>query len=168
MDILLVDENDNVIGKENKLEAHKKGLLHRAFSIFIFNDRNELLVQKRAASKYHSGGKWTNTCCSHPFSEDIVEEAKKRLKEEMGFSTEIKEVFSFIYKAEVGELIEHEYDHVFFGRYNKMPVPDPNEVEDWRWISLENLKKDTTENPNDYTPWLLLSLNRVIEQVHKS
>lgn len=169
MDIILVDENDKTIGKKDKLLVHKQGLLHRAFSIFVFNSKNELLIQKRALNKYHTPGLWSNTCCSHPLTENIEQEAKKRLELELGFTCELKKVFSFVYKSEVGNgLIEHEYDHVFFGKCDIAPKPDHNEVCDWRWITLEKLKQDTEENPKKYTPWLLLSLNRVIEQIRKS
>jgi isopentenyl-diphosphate delta-isomerase len=169
MEVLLVNEDDEVIGKKDKLEAHKLGLLHRAFSIFVFNSKNELLIQKRALSKYHTPGLWTNTCCSHPYSKDIEKEAKNRLKKEMGFSCELKKVFSFIYKSDVGNnLIEHEYDHVFFGYSDEIPKPDKFEVCDWRWISLEKLQSDIKKEPKKYTPWLVLSLNRVMEQIKKS
>jgi isopentenyl-diphosphate Delta-isomerase len=169
MDVILVDENDATIGKKEKLLAHKKGLLHRAFSIFVFNSKNELLIQKRSLKKYHSPGLWSNTCCSHPRTEDIEKEAKQRLEKEMGFSCGLKKVFSFIYKAEVGNnLTEHEYDHVFFGHCDTAPAPDEKEVCDWRWISLEQLQSDIKKNPKKYTPWLVLSLSRVVEQIRKS
>lgn len=169
MKILLVNERDEVIGKKDKLEVHKLGLLHRAFSIFVFNSKNELLIQKRALNKYHTPGLWSNTCCSHPYTENIKQEAKERLQSEMGFNCELKKVFSFIYKSEVGNnLIEHEYDHVFFGYCDIAPKPDKKEVCDWRWVSLEKLKNDIKENPKNYTPWLILSLNRVMEQIRKS
>jgi len=161
MEVILVDREDNEIGKEEKIKAHELGKLHRAFSIFIFNDKKQLMLQRRA-NKYHSGGLWSNTCCSHPRpNKDLKEEAKKRLQEEMGFTTELKEMFSFIYKAPVNGLIEHEYDHVFFGNYNDNPKPNKLEVSDWKWLSLKDLEKYTRENPDDYTIWLKLSLRKV-------
>ncbi len=169
MDVLLVNEDDEVIGRKEKIEAHKLGLLHRAFSIFVFNSKSELLIQKRALKKYHSPGLWSNTCCSHPYTENIEQEAKQRLQKEMGFTCELKEIFSFIYKSDVGnELIEHEYDHVFFGWCDKVPEPDPSEVCDWRWITLDKLQSDIKKNPKKYTPWLVLSLSRVREHIRKS
>ncbi|MEM4397120.1 MAG: NUDIX domain-containing protein [Candidatus Woesearchaeota archaeon] len=157
--VLQVDNNNNFIKKIEKLEAHKKGILHRAYSIFIFNSNKELLLQKRA-EKYHSSFLWSNTCCSHPFSENINEikkEAEKRLFEEMGFKTELKEKFQIIYKADVGNnLIEHEYDHVFFGSIKeKITIkPDIKEVCDFKWISFNELKKTIEKNPKKYTAWL--------------
>ena len=163
MKVLLVDENNKVIGKQDKLKVHKLGLLHRAFSIFIFNSKNELLIQKRALDKYHTSGLWSNTCCSHPYTENIKQEAKKRLQEEMGFSCNIKKVFSFIYKVDVGNnLIEHEYDHVFLGRFDGQPVLNPQEAEDWQWIGLEELERDIKENPEKYTYWFKIALPKLV------
>ena len=131
--VILVDTKDNQTGISEKLEAHKKGLLHRAFSIFLFNDQDQLLLQKRADEKYHSGGLWTNTCCSHPSpGEFLIKSAQNRLKEEMGISTSLSPLFSFIYKAEFDNgLIEHELDHVFIGTFNANPLPNPEEVGEW-------------------------------------
>ena len=152
--VILVNETDQAIGTEEKLKAHKEGLLHRAFSIFTFNDNGELLIQQRAKTKYHSGEKWANTCCSHPITkEDFITEAKQRLQEEMGFDCELKEIFSFIYKARVGDLIENELDHVFIGKYNNSPKPNPEEVQDFRWTTLENLETDMKQNPDEYAYW---------------
>ncbi len=162
MEVILVDRRDNEIGKEEKIKAHELGKLHRAFSIFIFNNKKQLILQKRSDNKYHSAGLWSNTCCSHPRPNKLLkEEAKKRLQEEMGFSTELKEIFSFIYKAPVNGLIEHEFDHVFIGQYDKDPNPNELEVSDWKWISLKDLEKDIRENPDNYTIWLKLSLRKV-------
>ena len=165
---VLVDENDNQIGVEEKLLTHQKGLLHRAFSVFIFNDKNELLLQKRADVKYHSAGLWTNTCCSHPQpNESNVEAGERRLLEEMGFTTSVQPIFSFIYKAELeNDLTEHELDHVLIGRYNELPVPNPDEVSECKFISLEDLKADLAENPENYTVWLKIILDNHFEQFH--
>ena len=161
--IVLVDENDSPIGTEEKLTAHKMGLLHRAFSIFIFNQQGELLLQKRASSKYHSGGLWTNTCCSHPRpEEDLMEACHRRLEEEMGFDCALQEAFHFIYKAEVGNgLVEHELDHVLVGTYNEDPLPNPEEAEEFAWISLDSLQNDVRTNPENYTEWLKLCLPKI-------
>lgn len=155
-EVILVDENDHEIGLMDKLEAHEKGLLHRAFSIFIFNDKNELLMQKRAMGKYHSASLWSNTCCSHPKMGDSIEIACEiRLMEEMGFITELKFFKSFIYKASLGNgLHEHEFDHVYIGRFNGSPVPNSAEVARWRYVDLNELEKDLVANPTHYTAWL--------------
>jgi isopentenyl-diphosphate delta-isomerase len=167
--ILTVDEKDNVTGKEEKIKAHREGILHRAFSIFVFNSKGELLLQKRAESKYHSGGLWTNTCCSHQRADENLEEAiHRRLKEEMGFDCELKEAFTFTYRVKFDNgLFENEYDHVFFGKFDGKPEPNPKEVDDWKWVSLEELKKDIEENPDDYTYWLKVSIDRVISNFNQ-
>lgn len=166
VDVIIVDKNDNQIGTEEKIVAHQKGLLHRCFSIFLFNSKGQLLIQKRARSKYHSGGLWTNTCCSHPEPDrDLKEEAKRRLKEEMGIECDLREIFSFIYKAKLGELTEYEFDHVFVGKFEGEPKPDPTEAEDWKWVNPEELKKDVKENPEKYTHWFKLILERVLDKV---
>src|SRR5210317_1566065 len=140
--VILANENDEQIGVMPKLEAHEKALLHRAFSVFIFNDKNELMLQQRAFQKYHSPGLWTNTCCSHQREgESNIEGGKRRLKEEMGFVTELQETISFIYKAPFDNgLTEHEFDHVMIGYYNSEPKININEVADWKWMSLENVR----------------------------
>jgi len=163
-EVILVDENDNVIGTEEKIKAHQEGKLHRCFSIFVFNSKDELLLQKRAKSKYHSGGLWSNTCCSHPIhGEPIEKTVHQRLKEEMGFDCELKEIFSFTYKTKLdNNLFEHEYDHVFIGKFDGEPNPNPEEVDEWKWIGLEELKKGIQENPDSYTYWLRVSINKVI------
>jgi len=161
-EVILVDERDNQIGTEEKLKAHKEAKLHRAFSVLVFNEKGELLLQKRAKTKYHSPGLWTNTCCSHPApGKDLMQEAKKRLKEEMGFECDLKESFSFIYKADLGDLTEYEFDHVLLGKFSGDPSPDREEAEDWKWIDLQYLKKDIKENPEIYTPWFRIIFNRV-------
>lgn len=159
--VILVNKKDEPIGWGEKLKVHLQGKLHRAFSIFLFNKKGELLIQKRANSKYHSGGLWANTCCSHPRpNEETKEAAKRRLKEEMGINvSDLKEVFSFIYKANLGRLKEYEFDHVFIGRFNGQPKINKKEVEDFKWISLKELKKDIKKHPQRYTVWLKKALN---------
>ncbi|MFL2602774.1 MAG: isopentenyl-diphosphate Delta-isomerase [Flavobacteriaceae bacterium] len=159
--VILVDENNNQIGIEEKILAHKKNLLHRAFSIFIFNDSFEILLQKRAPNKYHSGNLWTNTCCSHPLENlSLVESAKKRLIEEMGIKANLNEVFSFIYQAEFGNgLSEYEYDHVLFGISNNQPILNPDEAIDYKWIKISDLKAQIEKNPGNFTVWLQIMIN---------
>ena len=153
--VVLVNEQDQQIGLMEKIEAHEKGLLHRAFSVFILNDANELLLQKRALSKYHSPGLWTNTCCSHPKdNENIINAGNRRLKEEMGFQTELKPFLSFVYKAKFKNgLTEHEFDHVLIGKYNDEPLINFVEVCDWKWVDLESLSLDIINNSENYTVW---------------
>lgn len=153
--VILVDTNDNPIGLMNKLEAHEKALLHRAFSVFILNDKNELMLQQRAHHKYHSPLLWTNTCCSHQReNETNIQAGTRRLREEMGFETELKEMFHFIYKAPFDNgLTEHELDHVMIGYYNDIPVINKEEVESWKWMKIEEVKNDMLVNPDFYTVW---------------
>ncbi|WP_046371143.1 isopentenyl-diphosphate Delta-isomerase [Flavihumibacter petaseus] len=162
-DIVLVDIHDNPIGTMEKMEAHQKALLHRAFSVFIFNDQGEWLLQQRAADKYHSAGLWTNACCSHPRpGEPVAAAAVRRLEEELGFQTSLQPAFSFIYKAEFGNgLTEHEYDHVFMGRYNNAVLPNPDEVAAVRWCSAEEIRQDLQQYPSRYTAWFRLAFDRV-------
>ena len=156
--VILVDEQDNPIGLMPKLEAHQKALLHRAFSVFILNAKGELMLQQRAKHKYHSPGLWTNTCCSHQRDgETNIQAGKRRLQEEMGFSTELKEVTSFIYKAPFDNgLTEHEFDHVLLGYYEDDPVINLDEVSSWKWMSLEEVKYDIDQNPDRYTIWFVI------------
>jgi isopentenyl-diphosphate delta-isomerase len=162
--VILVDENDEEIGSEEKLEAHRTGKLHRAFSIFAFNSKGEMLLHKRARTKYHSGGMWSNTCCSHPRVGELLEEAvHRRLVEEMGFNCDLKEAFHFIYKAEVGTLTEHELDHVFVGKYDGEVTPDPNEIEDYEWVTIESLREDMRKYPEAYTEWFKIALEDAIK-----
>ncbi|MFA9220462.1 MAG: isopentenyl-diphosphate Delta-isomerase [Sediminibacterium sp.] len=163
--VILVDEQDNTIGKMEKHQAHLEGLLHRAFSIFIFNSENKLLLQKRASSKYHCGGLWTNTCCSHPRENETVQEAaNRRLQEEMGMQCDLTPIFSFIYKANFENgLTEHEFDHVFFGESNQIPSINIEEVEDYRFVGIEELQLEIKESPQNFTPWFMIALDRVIE-----
>jgi len=158
--VVLVDKQDKPIGKMDKLEVHQKGLLHRAFSIFIFNDAGLLLLQCRAKTKYHSGGLWTNTCCGHPQpGEETGAAALRRLKEETGIATRLEEKFSFIYQAPLDHsLTEHEYDHVYTGNYNQEPVLNTEEASAYRWISLRDLKKELEEHPEQFTEWLKIAI----------
>ncbi len=165
--VILVDLEDNPIGTMEKLEAHKKGALHRAFSIFLFNDNKELLLQKRAASKYHSANLWTNTCCSHPApGEHLTTFAQNRLVDEMGITTSLQPLFSFIYKTTFSNsLIEHELDHVLIGKLNATPLPNPQEVSDWRYASLQQISDEITENPEAYTFWFKEIYKRVFNHI---
>ena len=159
--VILVDENDTQVGLMPKLEAHQKGLLHRAFSVFIFNSNHQLLLQKRAVSKYHSGGLWTNTCCSHPREgEETINAANRRLIEEMGIKTNLRKVFHFIYKAELdNELTENEFDHVFYGLYNEDPIINTEEADDFKWIDMETLNNDIAINGQNYTVWFKIAFD---------
>lgn len=164
----LIDQNGKLSTAE-KLEAHRRGLLHKAVSVFIFNERNELLLQKRASSKYHSPDKWTNTCCTHPLPWEVpLMTARRRLGEEMGLTTPLAEGFTFSYKADVGNgLIENEFDHVFFGLSNHNPTPNPDEVSDWSWANLEDIKQKLTTKPDKYTPWFRVCFDDVIKYKNK-
>jgi isopentenyl-diphosphate delta-isomerase len=160
--VILVDAQDNEIGVMEKQEAHVKGSLHRAFSVFVYNAAGELLLQRRAYHKYHSGGLWTNTCCSHPRpGEANIAAAKRRLREEMGFECTLMKAFSFLYQQEVGELTEHELDHVFIGSFDGTPVVNPEEVAEWRYVSMAALEKEMAARPEDFTIWFRLCLDRV-------
>jgi len=165
--VVLVDINDNPIGVTDKLSAHQQGLLHRAFSIFIFNDRQEMLLQQRAEGKYHGAGLWTNTCCSHPqWDEDIRESALERLAYEMGLSCDIQMLFSFIYDTPVeNQLIEHEYDHVFWGFTNAQPLPNPAEVMDYKWMEPNAIAVDIEANPQKYTYWFRSAFPAVMRKL---
>ncbi len=153
--VILVNDKDEPIGLMNKLEAHEKAVLHRAFSVFVLNDENEVLLQQRAHQKYHSPLLWTNTCCSHQRSgETNIEAGKRRLFEEMGLQTELKELFHFIYKAPFDNgLTEHELDHVMIGYSNEEPNINLDEVENWKWMKIDDIKEDMIQNPAIYTVW---------------
>jgi len=168
--VILVDEKDNETGVMPKLEAHQKGILHRAFSVFIFNSKGELLLQQRALNKYHSAGLWSNTCCSHPLpGESINDAANRRLAEEMGLSCKIYPAFSFIYKADLyNDLVEHEYDHVFIGTSDAVPVISKDEVAQSKYIDVQSLTEDMIKNPSTYTAWLRICFERVVEYNGKS
>ena len=166
-EVILVDEKDKQIGYGEKMEVHKKGLLHRAFSLLVFNSKGELMLQLRAKSKYHSGGLWTNTCCSHPRpGEDLDRAVHRRLKEEMGFDTELEEVFSFIYKVHLeNKLFEHELDHVFVGYFEGEPKVNPEEADSWKWMNFEKLAANVYEQPEKYTYWFK-ELMKIGEEKH--
>lgn len=153
--VILVDENDNEVGTIEKIEAHEKALLHRAISVFIINSKNELLLQQRASSKYHSPDLWTNTCCSHPRpGENTLDAALRRLQEEMGIQTSLEKVLSFQYKAPFDNgLTEHEYDHVFVGYTDENPVLNPEEAKAYKYVSMDIVNADIIENPQNYTAW---------------
>lgn len=165
--VVLVDEHNNELGLMEKQEAHEKAILHRAFSVFIFNNKGELLLQQRALSKYHSGGLWTNTCCSHPRAgETTINAANRRLKEEMGFETVLTEKFSFLYQTPFDNgLSEHELDFVYTGKFDGQPIINLNEVESYKWISLENLIKELHEKPFLFTSWFQIILKEYLEHL---
>lgn len=165
--VVLVDANDRPLGTADKLEAHAEGWLHRAFSIFVFDAHDRLLLQQRHAGKYHSGGLWSNTCCSHPYpGESLTDATQRRLVEEMGFTCTLDRKFGFTYRASVGgDLTEHEYDHVFVGRTLTTPdvMPHPDEVSDWRWVDPHALRDDVAARPERYTVWFRLVLDRTLD-----
>ncbi len=160
--VVLVNEQDEPVGVMNKMEAHEKAVLHRAFSVFVLNDKNEVMLQQRAHHKYHSPLLWTNTCCSHQRAgETNIEAGKRRLSEEMGFVVELKELFHFIYKAPFDNgLTEHELDHVMIGYSNQTPVINPEEVESWKWMTIEAIKEDMTLHPELYTVWFKIIFDK--------
>lgn len=163
--VILVDQEDHQKGTMDKMEAHLFGVLHRAFSVFIFNSKGELLLQQRALNKYHSAGLWTNTCCSHPRpGEHTLDAAHRRLMEEMGMTCNLDYGFHFTYKASFSnDLTEHEYDHVFFGQSDVLPQPNPTEVAAFRYISIDALKEDLEKEPEQYSAWLNICFNKMVE-----
>lgn len=163
--VVLVNRKDEPIGYMKKMEAHEMGLLHRAFSVMIFDDSNRLLLHQRAKSKYHSAGLWTNTCCSHQRHDEETETAAhRRLLEEMGFDCGLKEVFSFIYRAEVGgQLTEHEYDHVLVGRYDGSVQINPHEVESYKWLAWNEVLQELIDQPQAYTEWFKTIVDKITE-----
>lgn len=166
--VVLVNEQDEPIGTCEKMEAHEKALLHRAFSVFLFNDKGEMLIHQRAHSKYHSPGLWTNACCSHQRPEEsTLDAAHRRMQEELGIDCDIKEIFSFQYKAPFDNgLTEHELDHVLIGQYNTLDMPlNPEEVAAVKFISLKDLEADVAQHPSQYTEWFKIALPRVINAV---
>lgn len=166
-EVILVNEKDEILGTMEKMEAHEKGLLHRAFSIFVFNSNNELLIHQRAFGKYHSEGLWTNTCCSHPApGETVVEAAHRQLQEEMGFDCEMHEAFHFLYRAELdNQLVEHELDHVVIGYSDQVPQLNPEEAIDFNYIDLGDLLIDISKNPSQYTFWFKTILHHHFDQL---
>jgi isopentenyl-diphosphate delta-isomerase len=162
--VILVDEQNNELGAMEKQEAHEKAVLHRAFSVFVFNSNGELLLQQRALDKYHSAGLWTNTCCSHPrMGEDTKDAAQRRLKEEMGFETPLEEKGTFIYKAAFDNgLTEHELDFIYTGIYNQNPVVNKQEVNDYRWLSLNEVQQEIAAYPEKYTAWFKIILQHYL------
>ena len=167
--VILVNEKDEPIGLMPKMEAHEKGLLHRAFSVFVFNDKNELMLQQRALSKYHSPGLWTNTCCSHQREgESNIGAGKRRLQEEMGFTTDLKDTMAFIYKAPFDNgLTEHEFDHILVGNFNAVPNLNPQEVSAWKWMKLEDVQKDMQTHPERYTEWFKIIFDKYYQSIQQ-
>ena len=167
--VILVNKNDKKIGLMPKMEAHKKGALHRAFSVFIFNNKNELMIQKRNINKYHSPGLWTNTCCSHQKDgESNISAGKRRLLEEMGFCVELNEIGSFIYNVGVDNgLVEHELDYILVGKYNGNVKINSDEVDNWKWMSLDNIKDDVRKRSKNYTEWFKIIMDNYYTQLKK-
>lgn len=166
---MIVNAGGGAVGTMDKMAAHRSGTLHRAFSVFIFNSKGQLLLQQRALDKYHSGGLWTNTCCSHPrLGERTSDAAYRRLREEMGMECELTELFQFSYRHEFENgLIENEYDHVFMGISDELPLPNPDEVGDFRYIDTDLLLFELLEQPDKYTPWFKICLEQVLEMYYK-
>lgn len=165
--IVLVDTQDQEIGLMDKIEGHRKGALHRAFSVLIYNSKGEMLIQQRAKTKYHSGGLWSNACCSHPRPGETMEEAvSRRLMEELTINLKPSFSHKFIYKVTFpNDLIEHEYDHVYIGTYDGEPIANKEEIADWKYISTEELKKDIKKNPDHYSHWFKIILSQEIREV---
>lgn len=165
--VVLVDESDQEIGLMEKMKVHEKGLLHRAFSVFIFNSKGEMLLQQRAKSKYHSPLLWTNTCCSHPRKgETIIAAGNRRLIEEMGMEAELEHAFHFIYHVKLDKgMTEHELDHVLIGHTSNLPIINPNEVEAYKFIDIPSLKVDAETNPKSYTEWFKICLDEVLKRM---
>lgn len=162
--VVLVDTHDEEIGVAPKLAVHVDGRLHRAISVFVFNEAGELLLQRRAEGKYHSGGLWSNTCCSHPRpGEQPDQAARRRLMQEMGIAPDLEHAFAFIYRAEVHpDLIEHELDHVFIGRSGSDPAPDPSEVAEWRWASIDTIRSELASDAGRFTPWFPIAFEELL------
>ncbi len=167
MEVILVDTEDNPVGTMGKMEVHEKALLHRAFSIFIFNKKKQMLLQRRAIGKYHSAGLWTNACCSHPKpGEDTLAAAQKRLQQEMGFTTSLQKAFSFTYKALFDNgLTEHEFDHVLIGYFDGGIEPNPHEVCDYCFMLIEEIETDIQLHPAKYTAWFKIALPKLVQYI---
>ncbi len=164
-EVILVNENDEQVGTMDKMEAHQKAVLHRAFSVFIFNTRGEMLLQQRAIEKYHSGGLWTNACCSHPRpGEETLQAAQRRLREELGFSTFLNKVFHFTYKSSFENgLTEHEFDHVFVGSFEGMINPDTTEVKDYCFKAMSDILASLKSQPQKYTSWFHIAMPKIYD-----
>ena len=167
--VILVDENDHQVGLMPKIEAHEKALLHRAFSVFVFNSKKELMIQQRAFHKYHSPGLWTNTCCSHQREgESNIDAGRRRLMEEMGFTVDLEDSISFIYKAPFDNgLTEHEYDHILLGDFEGEPDLNPDEVAAWKWMSLEAIQEDMNVHPEIYTEWFKIIFEKFYNHIEQ-
>ena len=167
--VVLVNAQDESVGVADKLEAHEQGWLHRAFSVFVFDPQGRLLLQQRDVNKYHSGGLWSNTCCSHPRpDEPVADAAQRRLQEEMGFQCPLDDAFSFTYRAVLSDtMIEHEYDHIFIGHDTPTVHPNPEEVQDWRWMAPNDLMADVAAHPERYTAWFRMAVERVLQHAHE-
>lgn len=167
--VVLVDENDNAIAEMEKLVAHEQGCLHRAFSVFVFNGKGELLLQQRANHKYHGAGLWTNTCCSHPqWGETVVLSAEERLNYEMGMQCDLKLVYSFIYNERVeNNLTEHELDYIFVGYSDQNPVLNRDEVQDYKWINADKIISDIKNNPSRYTVWFKQAFPELLSKINQ-
>ncbi|MEB5970651.1 isopentenyl-diphosphate Delta-isomerase [Pantoea dispersa] len=163
IEVILVDHLDRPTGKMEKLEVHEKGLLHRAVTVYVFNSRHELLLQRRAQSKYHCGGLWSNTCCSHPYPQELTRDAaERRLREEMGLDLALTPVFELSYNLPLSNgLIEHEYGHVFFAISDEAPVLNLDEADDWCYCSVEQIQQEMRDNPAKFTPWFLHTFPRI-------
>ncbi|MBC7452045.1 MAG: isopentenyl-diphosphate Delta-isomerase [Cytophagales bacterium] len=167
--VVLVDTNDQPVAIMDKLEAHEKGLLHRAFSIFLFNSNKEFLLQKRALNKYHSAGLWSNTCCSHPKPDEaLIDAADRRLKEEMGLSTDLSALYSFIYKVDFQNgLTEHELDHILTGFSDEVPLLNADEADEWKYLSFEDLTQEVTQHPELFTEWFKMCYEQVFHLINQ-
>ncbi len=165
--VILVDKHDNIIGEMPKMEAHEKGVLHRAFSVFIFNSDNKILMQQRASDKYHSAGLWTNTCCSHPFpGENTLDAAHRRLSEEMGIKTDLAFSFKFTYKAPFNNMLtEHEIDHVFTGKTDAVPIINRTEVESYKYMSISEIKEEISKYPDHFTVWFSIIFDEFLHEL---
>lgn len=162
--LVAVDAHDRETGFVDKMTAHREGILHRAFSIFVFDEGGRLLLQRRATGKYHSGGLWSNTCCSHPRAgEGLLDAAHRRLREEMGFDCPLEAGFGFVYRAALdGGLVEHEFDHVVVGRFQGTPVPDVREADEWKWERVSAIRSQLAENPGAFTAWFKPALEGLL------
>jgi isopentenyl-diphosphate Delta-isomerase len=168
-EVILVDKNDTPVGSMDKIEAHKKALLHRAFSVFIFNSKGEMLLQQRADKKYHSAGLWTNACCSHPApGQDTSTAASRRLMEELGFTTPLTKAFSFSYRTDFENgLTENEFDHVFTGVYDGRIVADPDEVKDYQFVPMDEIERSVRDSPGRFTSWFIIAFPRIKRFIQK-